>query len=166
MLSHMKETTCKCGCEQIVSGSTRNGPRRFISGHNLRNLKRTKAHRDAISASQKLAWKTNRQRLPIGTKRVNAQGYVVVKVLAGKGPWKLEHAIVAEIKIGRQLKAGEIVHHINGDRSDNRPDNLFVCRNRSHHNEVHRSEAAAMRALLDRGLVVFREGCYEAVLPR
>jgi hypothetical protein len=137
-----------------------------VSGHNLKNLKRTDAHRAAIAAAQRLAWKTKRQRLPVGTKRTDASGYTIVKVAAGKGRWALEHVLVAEQTLGRRLRAGEIVHHVNGDRSDNRPANLYVCANRSEHNAVHRSEASALRVLLAEGFVVFRGGRYEAVLPR
>lgn len=42
------------------------------------------------------------------------------------------HRTVAEEKIGRPLKKGEIVHHINGDRLDNRPENLEVMTQREH----------------------------------
>lgn len=35
-----------------------------------------------------------------------------------------EHRVVMEKKIGRYLKEGEVVHHINKNRRDNRPDNL------------------------------------------
>lgn len=38
----------------------------------------------------------------------------------------LEHILVAEQKLGRPLRSGEVVHHLNGVRDDNRPENLEV----------------------------------------
>jgi len=49
-----------------------------------------------------------------------------------------EHIIVAENKIGRSLRDGETVHHIDGNRSNNNLKNIFVCIDRGHHATLHR----------------------------
>jgi HNH endonuclease len=43
------------------------------------------------------------------------------------------HRMIAEQTLGRSLEPGEVVHHINGDRSDNRPENLRVLPSQGHH---------------------------------
>ncbi|WP_328186910.1 HNH endonuclease signature motif containing protein [Marinobacter sp. OP 3.4] len=50
-----------------------------------------------------------------------------------------EHRLVAEQKLGRRIREDEIVHHLNGDKLDNRPDNLEIM-TRSEHNRHHAVE--------------------------
>jgi hypothetical protein len=83
-------------------------PRRYCSLH------------CANSAKSFKKW-DGRSNAPDGTRSASGGGYVKLKVL---GEWKTEHRYVMEQTIGRPLAADERVHHRNGRRDDNRPENL------------------------------------------
>lgn len=77
-----------------------------------------------------------------GGRRINEAGYVRVRM--GNKEVR-EHRMVAEKMIGRPLLPGEQVHHKNGIRSDNRPENLEVMPSQHHHYAKHRRPGCVRR---------------------
>ena len=50
---------------------------------------------------------------------------------------KHEHRLVAEEKLGRPLRKGEVVHHIDGDYKNNDPNNLMILPSQREHVKLH-----------------------------
>lgn len=44
-----------------------------------------------------------------------------------------EHRALASWRLGRPLRPGEVVHHVDGDPTNNHPDNLRVLPSQRHH---------------------------------
>ena len=76
-----------------------------------------------------------------GGKKFDADGYVEIyqptHPSARNGRYVLEHRLIMEECIGRLLKRSEVVHHINGIKSDNRLENLILLRGQADHNNHH-----------------------------
>lgn len=111
----------------------------FMKRHNLPS--RTAAKRNQFGERND-SWK--------GGKRINDQGYVEVYAPnyehTRPNGYVREHILVAEKMLGRRLKfysvgdgRNEVVHHINGIKTDNREENLLVL-SASDHLKLHRCE--------------------------
>jgi len=95
------------------------------------NLTRQKMRKNSphLSGEKHPRWK--------GGKHKNSSGYVLI--YQPKHPHKnsfncvLEHRLIIERYLGRYLKPGEVVHHLNGIVDDNRFENLALCNNKTHH---------------------------------
>lgn len=90
------------------------------------------------SCGRKLYWKNlsfkERYKRP---RYYGDHGYIKLRMPDGK--IVSEHRHVMSLILKRTLKSTEVVHHINGKRDDNRPENL-MCLSASGHNVVHKPD--------------------------
>ena len=76
------------------------------------------------------AWSQPGDRNPAwkGGRQIDDDGYVLIWIpshpFATTSGCVREHRLVMELKIGRYLTRKEVVHHIDGDKANNAPDNL------------------------------------------
>lgn len=89
---------------------------------------------------------------------VNRQGY---RLVYENGAPVLEHHKVMEESLGRKLRRGETVHHINKDRGDNRLENLVLFRSNSEHMKAEYSYLPLVSTLLERGIIRYDQSMHE-----
>jgi hypothetical protein len=72
---------------------------------------------------------------------ISKHGYVFVRCdnhpRANSWGFVFEHILVAEKALGKPLPIGSVIHHVNKDKSDNRPQNLVICQDDIYHRVLH-----------------------------
>ena len=76
-----------------------------------------------------------------GGKIKNNEGYVLIYLPEHphclNGRYILEHRLVIEEILGRYLLPTEIIHHIDGNRTNNKPSNLRLLNCKGEHTKLH-----------------------------
>lgn len=74
-----------------------------------------------------------------GTGSISRNGY---KLIHANGKQRLEHVLIVEKAIGKQLPVGAIVHHVDENKLNNNPLNLVVCPDDAYHFLLHQRKRA------------------------
>lgn len=72
-----------------------------------------------------------------------------------KTGYMLTHRLIAGFNRGEPIKRVEKVHHVNGNKNDYSIDNLYVCRDMSHHRKVHNQLESISMELVRCGAILF-----------
>ena len=70
-----------------------------------------------------------------------------------------EHTLVMVKKIGRILKEGEVIHHIDESITNNLPNNLYLCKDTREHQKIHLQ-------LQKLAIQLYKEGGIDSIIRR
>ena len=113
---------------------------KVLKKHNVLKRSISEAIKTKIqNGTHKTPWKPMEQHIGWRGGRIDSKGtkgYVRIKMpehpRANKKGYILEHITVWEKANGRMLELGEVVHHLNGIKNDNRHENLVALPERVH----------------------------------
>lgn len=88
-----------------------------------------------------------------GGKPLTADGYQKIQVSRKK--YRLEHRLLFEEHLGRSLTNEEIIHHIDGNKLNNRLENLDLCPTKGVHTKAHHSLESLGFLLLKAGYAYY-----------
>ena len=127
-----------------------------------------------IQRRGKVGWNRGLKREPnkLGNWYINSSGYI--EVWTGKhtlpetvSGYYREHRLLSELTLGRPLLKREMVHHIDGNKQNNYPYNLYVCRDDSEHQSLHQQLEEVSMDLVMSGAIQFnRDKGYYYIAPQ
>ena len=129
-----RQIPCKCGCGTMIDETDKRGRRRsFVRGHSSRG------RRPASTGANHHAWKADQ-------KLFSSHGYIKVRVgkahpLADPNGYAYEHLVIWVSAGNPRPILGEVLHHISGEKTDNRIENLELT-TRGDHNRHHNTDKA------------------------
>ena len=89
---------------------------------------KTRSISESLRGSRHYAWQGGKSKTSTGYMEV----YMPDHHRANKRRRVFEHILVWESAHNRKLHRGEIVHHLNGIKTDNRPENLIAMSDKAH----------------------------------
>lgn len=104
----------------------------------------------------------------LGSFYINSSGYVEDWI--GKhtiedrsSGYYREHRLMVELDIGRKLSDKEIIHHVDGDKTNNLLSNLYLCEDDKHHRNIHGQLERVAMELVRTGAIKFdnKSGIYD-----
>ena len=125
--------------------------------------------RNGIKKKGKPSWNSGKRyslREVERTSYINSSGYVEIWCGRGEGSrgrkdgYRLQHHLVIEDTLGRKIQKNEVVHHINGNKTDNRIENLWIFKSISEHRQSHASLENIAMQLVSEGVILFENGRY------
>lgn len=96
---------------------------------------------------------------------VDSRGYKRITVVSSrmdKDGYSKEHIYIAEKALGKSLPKEAVVHHIDGNKLNNKNSNLVICENQIYHNLLHRRQ----RTLNAGGDPNFHKVCDTCKIPK
>lgn len=121
---------CGCGGTTPIARQTYTAINHFAGKHLL--YLQGHSGRRKLMADETSRWQ--------GGRIITDEGYIKIRVgERGDRSYRLEHRVVMEKVLGRKLAINEQVHHLNGDKTNNRPENLELW-HRSQPNGVRRED--------------------------